>query len=126
MKLFLIVLIAVVLAGCSQTSQWVTKIDAQNAEISRKLAKDFLSTWRINSGFIRGALAEKIAELPQGAVSAMDQLDALALEDPAKLDDFKLGMSLGLRVRMLSQVVQSAIKIYAPEILQFVPSVLAL
>jgi hypothetical protein len=56
----------------------------------------------------------------------MDQLDKMAMEDPAKWTDFELGMSLGLRVRMLSSIVQQALSLYAPEVMRYLPSILAL
>ncbi len=132
-RILIIALIAIILpillVGCSGMNAFVGdmgQIDLRNAEASRKLARELLSTWRLNSGFIRGVLQEKVAELPKGVVDAMDQLDSMALEDPAKLDDFELGKSLGLRVRMLSSLVQQALSLYAPEVMKYIPSLLAL
>jgi hypothetical protein len=99
------------------------QLDLKNAEATRALAKNLLSTWKLNSGFIRGALGPKLGELPQQAVAAMDELDKLA--EKTEPNDFDLGWSLGGRIRMLGAIVQAALKLYAPDVLQYLPSVLA-
>ncbi len=115
------------LTGCAGTDKFtvasIGKIDMQNAIETRKLAKDLLSTWRLNSGFIKGAMGPKLQELPASVVMAMDELDKLALKE--KPDDYDLGYSLGLRVRMLGALVMESLKIYAPEILSAIPKILA-
>lgn len=114
-------------ASCSSIQSGAIKagqIDLKNATATRQLAKDLLSTWKLNSGFIRGALGPKIAELPNQAIEAMKELDALA--EKTDVNDYDLGYSLGARIRMLSSIVIEAFKLYSPEILKFVPSVLAI
>lgn len=119
---FLIILIPVIMFfGCShhQTVSDFGKWDIQNAATSRQLAEDLLSTWSLNSGFIRGALGTRIDQLPQSAVLAMDRLDELAdKEEP--LSDKELGETLGLRVRMLGALVRQALEMFAPEILTYI------
>ena len=129
MKTIGITLLLLSLTACAGQFQGIGSIgqlDLQNAIETRKLARDLLSTWRLNSGFIRGTLGPKLQELPASIVMAMDELDKLALKDPSQWDDFDLGYSLGVRVRMLSAIIQNALKLYAPEVLQFVPGVLGL
>ncbi len=125
--ILIVFMCAVFLGGCSSMQSGMAKagqIDLKNATATRQLAKDLLSTWKLNSGFIRGALGPKISELPNQAVEAMKELDALAEKTDA--NDYDLGYSLGVRVRMLGSVVMEAFKLYSPEVLKFVPSVLAL
>lgn len=93
--------------------------DIKNAETSRVVAKNLLSTWKLNSGFIRGALGDRINQLPVGVVKALDELDLLA--EKTGPNDFDLGYSLGLRVRLLGELVANALKLYAPEVLQYLP-----
>jgi len=100
--------------------QW----DIKNAEATKKMAKDFLSTWPLNSGFIRASLGEGIDKLPHQAVKAMDELDALAAK--TEWNDFELGSSLGLRVRMLGSLVVSTLQQYFPNVLKDVPSLVDL
>lgn len=125
--LVFLMLAMVMFSGCSQIyelTQKTTTIDLQNAEASRNMAKAFLLTWKLNSGFIRGALGPNMGSLPAQTVAAMDELDKLA--EKQDLNDYDLGYSLGLRVRMLGQIVNEAFKIYAPEILKYVPALLKL
>ena len=121
------IVIALGMSGCAyiqSAAKDAGQIDLKNAEATRQLARDMLSTWKLNSGAIRGALGPKLGELPAQAVEAMKELDALA--EKTELTDYDLGYSLGARVRMLSSIVQETFKLFAPEILKYIPSVLAL
>ena len=128
-SLFLFALCAMLfagpLAGCAVTRGDIIKIteeDKLNAETSRSAAKNLLSTWAVNSGFVRGSLGlERMSALPVGVVKAMDELDVLASK--TTWTDFELGYSLGLRVRLLSEIVAQALKLYAPEVLKYLPLV---
>jgi hypothetical protein len=98
----------------------ITEEDKLNAEISRTAGRNLLSTWSVNSGFVRGSLGlERMSALPVGVVKAMDELDVLAAK--TTWTDFELGYSLGLRVRLLSEIVAQALKLYAPEVLKYIP-----
>ena len=123
----LIASFAMTLPACSTMHSGIGKLgemDLANAEATRKLAQDLLKTWKLNSGFIHGALGDKIHEFPWSAITGMDELDKLA--EKTDLNDYDLGYSLGVRVRMLNQVIMEAIKIYAPDILTYLPSLLAM
>lgn len=122
MKKFLIVLLVPLFFGCGSVQKGIVSLseqDIKNAETSRVVAKNLLSTWKLNSGFIRGALGDRLNQLPVGVVKALDELDLLA--DKMGPNDFDLGYSLGLRVRLLSELVANALKLYAPEVLQYLP-----
>lgn len=119
-------LLCLLVAGCAMIRQSAIDIseeEVENAEAARVVAVNYLSIWPIQSGMIRGALGARIEELPVQAVSAMDELDQLAeqmngMSDP---NDYDLGLSLGLRIRLLGSVVQEALEIYAPDIINLVP-----
>ncbi len=125
MKKLSIILLGIILLtamGCAGLRGGIldlSKEDMLNADTTRQTAKNLLSTWRLNSGFIRGSLGNAIFEFPAEAVKAMDELDALALK--ATLDDFDLGYSLGLRVRILSELVANALAKYAPQVMKYLP-----
>jgi len=53
----------------------------------------------------------------------MDELDELARKYEAgdPFDDYALGYSLGLRIRMLTEVVLKALMQYAPSIFEALP-----
>jgi hypothetical protein len=111
------------LIGCSGMRKDIIAIvneDVKNAEMSRDVAKKMLGTWLINSGFIRGSLGPaRMNELPKGVVDAMDDLDKLAIKK--EWTDKELGTSIGLRVRLLSEIVAQALKLYAPEVMKYIP-----
>lgn len=126
MKFFIILfLILILFTGCAGLRNNLIKIteeDQKNAETSKIIAKNLLSTWLINSGFIRGGLGpDRMAGLPLGVIKSMDELDELAKK--TDWTDFELGYSLGIRVRFLSDLVIQAIKQYAPEVFKYIPMV---
>lgn len=113
--------------GCSYIRRGVVGLgqwDIKNAEASKQLARDFLSTWPLNSGFIRASLGENIDKLPHQAVKAMDELDTLAAK--TGWSDFELGASLGLRVRMLGSLIVATLQQYFPNVLKDIPSLVEL
>lgn len=122
-KWLLIGILVVSFLGCAGMRKDIITIvneDVANAETSKEAAMKLLKTWPINSGFIRGSLGPgRMGELPKGVVDAMDELDKLAKKKT--WTDFELGMSIGLRVRLLSEIVAQALKIYAPEIMRYIP-----
>jgi len=121
MKKFFYLIITLLLIGCTSLQKSaikVSEIDLKNAEASREVAKNLLSTWKLNSGFIRGSLGDAINQFPHEAVKAMDELDKLAEKtDP---DDFDLGYSLGARVRLAGEIIVQAIKHYFPRLLEYI------
>jgi hypothetical protein len=123
MKKWLVMALSfLLLAGCAGMRTDIislTKEDMKNAQTARQSAKNLLSTWMLNSGFIRGSLGNKIYEFPGSFLDAMDQLDAIA--ETEDRDDFALGYSLGIRVRLLGQLVENALASYAPEVLKYLP-----
>ncbi len=119
--LFFVVCLALC-SGCSYLRSGMvslSKEDLANAEAMRTTAGNLLSTWKMNSGFIRGALGDKINQFPAEVVKAMAELDALA--EKKDLNDFDLGYSLGTRVRLMGAMIQNVVKQYAPEVLQYFP-----
>lgn len=112
------------LLGCATVRQGaidISKEEMKNAETAREVAANYLTIWPIQSGFIKGALGPRLDELPAQAVDAMNELDQLATGDPNEVTDYDLGLSLGLRIRLLTSVVVEALEFYAPDILEFVP-----
>lgn len=110
-----------VLMGCTSLQKSALKIssvDLKNAEVSRQVAKDLLSTWKLNSGFIRGSLGDGINQFPHEAIQAMDKLDELS--EKTEWNDFDLGYSLGARVRLAGELVVQAIKHYFPKLLEYI------
>jgi len=95
----------------------ISKSDVKNAQALRTASKNFLSTWRINSGFIRGVLKDRLDQFPKGTIEAMDELDELCKK--TEWDDFELGYSVGLRVHILGDLIKNTLKIYAPNVLKF-------
>jgi len=122
-RIIAVILGLVLLAGCSfyrESLVEMSREDVKNAEAVREAATNFLSTWNLNSGFIRGALGPRMEEFPSQFIQAMKDLDELAdkTDEPT---DFQLGYSLGLRVRTLEALVQDALKQFAPNVLEYLP-----
>ncbi len=126
MPVFLLVFVMLFVSACSTlrgVAVRYTQEDLQNVEVARQVAQDLLKTWPMKSGIIRGALGSNINKLPVEAVQAMDELDALA-EKCGECTDNEYGYSLGLKIRMLGELVQEAIELYAPDVLDLVGVIL--
>ena len=130
MRTIVIIIVAILslilLNGCTAMRQATIDIsieEVKNATVAREVASNYLSIWPIQSGFIKGALGSRMDEMPQQAINAIEELDQLAAQciDPNNCLDYDLGLSLGLRVRILTSVVGEALKIYAPDIIDLVP-----
>ena len=126
MKVVLIILMCFMITACAGIRKFTVEMseeDMKNTETSRIVAKNLLSTWPINSGFIRAALGPAgLSKLPADAVLAMDELDKLASQ--TSWTDFELGESLGLRVRLLTDIIRATIDQYAPELISYLPTML--
>lgn len=119
-KRIFIVMIILQCAGCSLTRQCAIDISTENiknAQTIREVSSNCISVWPVQSGFIKGALGNRINELPNEAIEAIDELDRLA--GLPEQSDYELGYFLGLKVRTLSSVVQVALKKYAPDVSDF-------
>jgi len=128
MRTLISILICITLCGCAVLRETATDIsgeEVKNLIAARQVALDYLTIWPMQSGFIKGALGPRMDEMPAQVVDAIDELDRLSdelsLTDPNSIGDEDLGLSLGLRVRLLGAVVQEALKMYAPDVLDLVP-----
>jgi hypothetical protein len=124
-KLSMVAVLALLLVtGCAMTRQCAKAISTENvknAETIREVSQNCLSVWNIQSGFIKGALGYRINELPNEAIEAIKELDRLA--SLPELTDYELGLFLGLKVRLLSSVVQKTLEKYAPDVIDLMPLV---
>jgi len=107
-------------AGMRKSAIELSLSDIKNAEAAQEVAKNLLIAWPTYSGIIKGALGERISELPFGAVQAMNELDELSAMEIHS--EYELGYSLGLKTRMLTDLVIESLKLYAPDILRLLPS----
>lgn len=123
-RIVITLMVVCLLTGCSPIRQMAIDVSTENvknAETMREVSLNCLSVWPIQSGFIKGALGYRINELPNEALEAIDELDRLA-ELPEQ-SDYELGLFLGLKVRLLSSVVQVALEKYAPDVVELLPLV---
>lgn len=115
-----ITIFAIAISGCTMFRD-VSETEIENLVITREIAKNYIEIWPMQSGFIRGALGDRLNEMPAQAITAMDELDELCenFGDPNNISDRKLGRSLGLRFRVCSAALKEAISQFAPEILRY-------
>lgn len=107
------------LSGC-QLFLKQSERELKDLEYTRQVAKNYLEIAPIQIGFVKGSMGDRIVELPAGTLDAIDELQDLAM-DPNSQDDFSLGYSLGLRVRITNDLVRKILERYAPEVLRFWP-----
>ena len=128
MKNLISIMICIVLCGCSigrDVAKDISGEEVKNNVATRKVAIDYLKIWPMQSGFLHGLMQHREDEFPEHVVEAINELDKLSqqllAQDPNELGDYDLGMSLGLRVRMLGSIVEEVFKAYAPDVLNVVP-----
>ncbi len=118
----LIAILFLSLSACSAIRKDIKLVvdeDVKNYNASIHISKELLKTWRLNSGFIRGSLGDKINQFPVEVKRAMDELDALAIKPNP--DDYDLGYSLGARLRLMGAMITNVLKQYAPDVLKYLP-----
>jgi hypothetical protein len=105
--------------GCSflrKSLVTLSEEDIKNADATRIAAKNFLTTWNLNYGFIMGMAEDKI---PKVYLDYMEELKTYA-DRQESLNDYDLGFTLGRRVLLLASVIKEAVKIYAPDVLKYI------
>lgn len=118
-----LVLLLLLTSGCGLIRKNIIKLseeDLKNAEVARTVAKNCISTWAINSNFIRSALGSSVGMLPADAVKAMEEMDKL-VPNKDNLTDPEVGQVLGYKALFLSKVVQYSVKQIAPSVLKLLP-----
>jgi len=129
------ILLGLMLVSCASVNPQISKFDLANYEANKQLAKDQLTTWSFNSGFISGlGLTSKIAFPIQDsaglraiinsptALLALNDLDEVCKKLGYWKDiDFDLGFSLGAKVRAGSQVAIDFVKDFFPHLMKYAP-----
>ncbi len=119
------------LFGCASFQTQIIKVDDQNAIATMKSAKQVLKHWSMNSAFLRVSLQSNLKEkMPASVSDAMDNLDKLALKDPATITEADAGSVLAYVGRIISPTIAELIKQYAPDvmeqILKYLPAFISL
>lgn len=115
-----IILLLCTAAGCQFTMEQ-SRRELLDLEKTRVTAKNYLTIAPMQIGFIKGSMGENITELPIGTLDAIEELHDLAADPNSNQDDFSLGYSLGLRVRITNDIIKQILERYAPEVLRFWP-----
>ncbi len=118
--LICICVLSTILSGCRFTMEQSER-ELADLKLTRVAAKNYLTIAPMQIGFIRGSMGENITELPSGTLDAIEELHDLAADPNSNQDDFSLGYSLGLRVRITNDIIKKILERYAPEVLRFWP-----
>jgi PIN domain nuclease of toxin-antitoxin system len=134
--LIVVILCGFLFFGCSLGKQ-IIKLDQQNYEANKTLAKETLKTWSFNSGFITCAgFADKIkfpvttasearALLQNSQITlGLAELDEIAKKRGFWIDeDYDYGCSLGIRARTAVLAVTDILKLF-PTIAPYVGGII--
>ena len=121
--IFILIGLISLLTACGATRETIINLsesDIKNVEALKVVSRNLLKSWRFYSGLIRKSLGVSIVRLPSEAITAMEDLDELALTVD-ELSDYELGSALGSRIMLLGAVVREAIRLYAPSVLDLLP-----
>ena len=128
LKTILLATLLLALTGCStlrKDAVSISESEVKNLHATQEIARNYLKIWPMQSGFIHGLMEHRQGEFPEHIVDAINELDNLSAKlltgDPNEILDYDLGLSLGLRVRMLGAVVEEVVKAYSPDLLDLVP-----
>ncbi len=122
--LLTVVLLTVGCAPIRKNAIKLSETEVKNLAATQIVARNYLTIWPMQSGFLHGLMAHRQDEMPEHIVDAISQLDDLSemmLADPNNMLDYDLGLTLGLRVRMIGAIVEEVVDIYAPDMLSVVP-----
>lgn len=126
--LILLTVIVILAEGCAIGRAGVvdcSKEEVKNLYAAREVAHNYLKIWQMQSGFIHGLMEHRQGEFPEHVVDAINELDDLSAKllagDPNEIIDYDLGLSLGLRVRLIGAVVEESVKAYSPDLLDVIP-----
>lgn len=118
------ILLCVAMGGCSiarQAGEDYCEESKLNTEAIKSTAECILRDWPVCYGMIVGGLGTRKNELPAQALAAMKQLNKYAEKfKTGELTDYELGVAFGLKLRLLVTTVTEILRIYAPEVLQYV------
>lgn len=118
--LICICVLSIVLSGCHLAMEQSER-EMADLKLTRVAAKNYLIIAPMQIGFIKGSMGENISELPTGTLDAIEELHDLAADPNSNQDDFSLGYSLGLRVRITNDIIKKILERYAPEVLRYWP-----
>ena len=117
---FIVLALAAPLGGCTKAIRNIK--DAYNEAIPevREFAEISAKDWLFGSGIIQAALDENL--VPNWVFEELRKVDAWFMDaegNPinATLNDFQLGYTVGVRVRLAGPIIKAAVEQYAPGIL---------
>ena len=132
MKQLTSILICFALSGCiwplakpaREILVGISREEVLNNDAVRESALNWLQIWPMQSGFIKGALGPRVDEMPMQVIEAIDELDLLSehlagafyqlLRSPSPVGG-------SLKTRLLGAVVEEALKMYAPDVIDLIP-----
>ena len=126
--IILLTTMVILAEGCAVAREGAIKVSAsevKNNVAAKEVALNYLEIWPMQSGFIHGLMEHRQGEFPEHVVDAINKLDDLSSKlntnDPNLILDYDLGLSLGLRVRLIGAVAEEVVRAYAPDLLALVP-----
>lgn len=125
---FLVVigLVLFIMMGCGPMRETATELsleDTRNIDTMRDMSVTLIENWSYKSGLIRCYLGDRMAEMPVRFLTAMNELDEMYDHRDA-LTDRGFGCVMGSHLKLTGEIIMDTLKIYAPELLPYLPLVL--
>jgi hypothetical protein len=109
----LVVSILFLSLGCASSIIDLTKNYQASSTAVREFATISAKDWKLGTGIIMGALGQDA--LPQWVSLEITRVNTWITDGP--LDDYQLGYTVGLRLRLAAPVIRAAIQQYAPQLM---------
>lgn len=123
MKVCILFLLIPLIWGCSSVNKFTLEAsqqDLKNAENSRKIADNLMSTWSLNSGWIQCAMTDTIPPITLRKVQAIDKMVKEA--NRWSKEDYQKGCFLGLETDLATHQAEELLKKLIPLITRAVGS----
>lgn len=115
-KIIIMAMVLVVLSGCAGNPEFdLMSMDKQITEELKNMATVKLELWPFWSGMITEILRERADEVPQNVWTAIAMLDMLS---NAPVNDYGLGTSFALNIKISYYIISEALEEFAPELLE--------
>uniref|UniRef100_A0A6M3KYE9 Lipoprotein n=1 Tax=viral metagenome TaxID=1070528 RepID=A0A6M3KYE9_9ZZZZ len=114
MKKLLIILLLMAGAGCATSIESVSKDYAASSTALKDFARISNKDWLFGSGIIQAAIPA--SSLPSWVFDELKIIDEWMREN-TEIDEWRLGYTVGMRIRLAGPIIQASIKQYAPALL---------
>lgn len=115
------------LSGCAiyrEIAKTSAAENLENAKASRQLGDSILDTWDLNFGALDALTRGDYGKIPTEVTKVLKKMNELSKKNREERTDYDKGYALGAMASLASPFVLEYIKLYAPDIVKYIPAFL--